>query len=515
MRHALLVGLLLSAASTANAQFATGRATAPGTRSPSLPAISQVVGGSDDCASAAAISGQGLFAFDNSSATTGSEGQSEASCYIFGNSAVANDVWFAWTADANGVAQITTCNRTPVDTQLAAYPGSSCPSSDSSIDCNDDACGFQSTLNFGVTSGSTYLLQIGTWYGASGGTGNLDISILAEPDGYQYDLGTATNNLGLSASGDIWWGNLFAAEGGSDTIMDVQTSFGAAVLPGSIANGSPVTIGIWDDLDNDGNPSDGVLLWSTTTTVANADTDTMNVYSTGGVAVSGNFIVGAVCTHSVGEYPAPLDESFDSNGRSFVAYSSTPGAFNLNDLNANDQAPVDLDAIGFPAVFMTRATGSGSSEPGSGYCFGDGNGTACPCGNTGGSGEGCANDTGSGGVLTGSGSASIGAADLVLTGEQLIPSQPGLYFQGNNAINSGNGNPFGDGLRCAGGGVIRLQVRFADSAGTSATSIDIGAKGGVSAGDVRRYQLWYRDPGTSPCNSLFNLSNGYELTWGA
>ena len=93
-------------------------------------------------------------------------------------------------------------------------------------------------------------------------------------------------------------------------------------MPGSITNGSAVTIGIWDDLNNDGDPSDGALLWSTTTTVANADTDTMNVYSTGGVAVSGNFIVGAVCTHGVGEYPAPLDESFDSNGRSFTAYSN-------------------------------------------------------------------------------------------------------------------------------------------------------------------------------------------------
>ena len=157
----------------------------------------------------------------------------------------------------------------------------------------------------------------------------------------------------------------------------------------------------------------------------------------------------------------------------------------------------------------------GAGAPGTSFCSGDGSGTACPCGNTGGSGEGCANDTGSGGALSGSGSASVGAADLVLAGDQLIPSQPGLYFQGNNAINSGNGNPFGDGLRCAGGGVIRLQVRFADSAGSSATNIDIGAKGGVSAGDVRRYQLWYRDPGTSPCNSLFNLSNGYEIAWSA
>ena len=141
----------------------------------------------------------------------------------------------------------------------------------------------------------------------------------------------------------------------------------------------------------------------------------------------------------------------------------------------------------------------------------DGSGTACPCGNAGGIGEGCANDTGSGAVLSGSGSASITADDLVLSTTNLTPG-PGLFFQGNNAVNSGNGNPFGDGLRCVGGQVVRLEVQFS-SAGSSATTISIPTKGGVSAGDSKRYQLWYRDSGGSPCNSGFNLTNGYEITW--
>ena len=42
-----------------------------------------------------------------------------------------------------------------------------------------------------------------------------------------------------------------------------------------------------------------------------------------------------------------LDESFSSNGRSFAAYSDTAGAFDVNNLAANDQAPIDLDSIGF------------------------------------------------------------------------------------------------------------------------------------------------------------------------
>lgn len=150
----------------------------------------------------------------------------------------------------------------------------------------------------------------------------------------------------------------------------------------------------------------------------------------------------------------------------------------------------------------------GGSLAGSLYCFG----VSCSCANNDPN-AGCANGTGAGALLSGAGGPSIGAATFSLQGSQLPPGQPGLYFQGENAINGGNGIPFGDGLRCAGMNVVRLEVRNSDGAGNSSTTIDIANKGGVVAGDTRRYQLWYRDPAGSPCGTFFNLSNGFELIW--
>ena len=148
------------------------------------------------------------------------------------------------------------------------------------------------------------------------------------------------------------------------------------------------------------------------------------------------------------------------------------------------------------------------------YCFGDGTGTLCPCGNTGATGRGCDNGTGSGGALLGAvGSNSVSAADLVLQGVGMQAGQPGLYFQGNNATNAGLGFANGDGLRCAGGNLKRIQVRLADVNGSSSTTVNVAAQGLVLAGDTRRYQLWYRSPATSPCGTTFNLSNGIETTW--
>jgi len=173
----------------------------------------------------------------------------------------------------------------------------------------------------------------------------------------------------------------------------------------------------------------------------------------------------------------------------------------------------------FGYEFDNLAVYEGEVASGIGTSFCEGTGGICPCGNDndGSLGSaGCANGSSPGGcALSGSGSASVSAGDLVLEAAGMVPSQPGLFFQGDNAINGGLGTPFGDGMRCAGGAVIRLEVIFGAADGTGATSIDIASKGGCAAGDVKRYQLWSRDPITSLCGANFNLSNGLEVTWGA
>ena len=262
-----------------------------------------------------------------------------------------------------------------------------------------------------------------------------------------------------------------------------------------------------------------------------ADTNSID----SGAAFSGNISAGAFngqdpatvansSPESLGGLVLSLNIIYDVNGDGqFVSYTTDAASpdedYNVlmyvgvaNDCNNNgvsDELDLangtsqDLDGDGVP-----DECASGTS-----FCFGASSGAFCPCGNFGGTGEGCANGSGAGALMTSSGSNSVSAADFGLAAGNLIPSQPGLYFQGNNAVNGGQGNAFGDGLRCAGGGVIRLQVRFADAAGASATTANLVASGGVVAGDTKRYQLWYRDPNTSPCGASFNLSNGVEMVF--
>ena len=94
-----------------------------------------------------------------------------------------------------------------------------------------------------------------------------------------------------------------------------------------------------------------------------------------------------------------------------------------------------------------------------------------------------------------------------------MPNQAGLYFQGTNSPNGGSGVVFGDGLRCASGTVKRLQIRTASVSGVSSTTINVPTAGEVLPGQLRRYQLWYRNPTGSPCGSGFNLTNALQITW--
>jgi hypothetical protein len=54
--------------------------------------------------------------------------------------------------------------------------------------------------------------------------------------------------------------------------------------------------------------------------------------------------------------------------------------------------------------------------------------------------------------------------------------------------------------------LIRREVSVPDAAGDASSSIDLTAMGGVVAGDVRKYEYWYRDSVTSVCGGTFNVN---------
>ena len=117
--------------------------------------------------------------------------------------------------------------------------------------------------------------------------------------------------------------------------------------------------------------------------------------------------------------------------------------------------------------------------------------------------------------MTATGIASISADTFTLHGTQM-PNSSCLYFQGTTQQGGGPGTVFGDGLRCAGGTVVRLGTKAnANGASTYPEPGDatISVRGGDAAGDVRTYQCWYRNAASFCTSATFNLSNGLLVTW--
>jgi len=156
-----------------------------------------VAGGptNDDCASAAAVA-EGTHPVSTCGATL--DGPIDA------DSNMGADVWYLYTASADGLATIETCGTTGSldDSVLIVYDAAAgCPAAgDLGLASDDDGCTsppFSSTVTIPVTGGSSYLVQVGGWNGLEGSS-DLVISLASSVpedcfDGVDNDADGATD----------------------------------------------------------------------------------------------------------------------------------------------------------------------------------------------------------------------------------------------------------------------------------------------------------------------------------
>lgn len=185
--------------------------------------------------------------------------------------------------------------------------------------------------------------------------------------------------------------------------------------------------------------------------------------------------------------------------------------------NGWSQTWSDYDSALPPSAPPTPGATNAPCDPGIGFCYGDGSGTACPCGNASpvGAREGCVHALGVGGKLHATGNASLANDTLVLTGTQL-PDGPVMYFQGTNQLVNGAGAVFGDGLFCAGGVITRLGLKFSIGSTSSyptAGDLSVSAQGLITVPGIRTYQGWFRSALNFCTPATFNLTHGLEIQW--
>jgi len=170
-----------------------------------------------------------------------------------------------------------------------------------------------------------------------------------------YDDGSTETCIG-GAAADFVWLQYFDTDGRVDTITHVSTAIGSVTYPGGDAPSHyGAYVYVWDDPNNDGDPSDAVLLGQGHGYVRNVNTDLFTHYPLDEpVTVSSRYFIGARVCSDNSCWPKPLDMSQASNGRS---WSVTTGymTFDPYDLTNNDNPLVEQDTTSYPGVWLLRA----------------------------------------------------------------------------------------------------------------------------------------------------------------
>ncbi len=171
-------------------------------------------------------------------------------------------------------------------------------------------------------------------------------------------------------------------------------------------------------------------------------------------------------------------------------------------------------AAPYSAYRLALRTVDGNAGAVAGFCFGDGSGLACPCANDGAVGHGCANSFfAAGGLLSGSGNASVGADTLRLDAASLS-GLVCLFFQGTASTAP---TAIDDGIGCVGGSILRLGLRSVVSSASSFPQpgdLAISTVGLVPpSGGTRFYQAYYRNAVSYCTPATTNRTNGVVVQW--
>lgn len=176
---------------------------------------------------------------------------------------------------------------------------------------------------------------------------------------YQLDDGTGNVNVGppSSFSADMLWGNVFSAQPGGEQIIELQVGLGTNYPRDEFNQPLPLTLYLFDDPDDDGDPTNAVPVASTTIVPTVFSQTGVNLAPITPTTVQGEFFVAARVFARAGiDRPGRLDPQQTGGENAWLFYSDE---INPDDL-ASSPFFTSMDDPAFVPIFgvwMVRAVG--------------------------------------------------------------------------------------------------------------------------------------------------------------
>ncbi|MEQ8244553.1 choice-of-anchor D domain-containing protein [Fulvivirga sp.] len=178
-------------------------------------------------------------------------------------------------------------------------------------------------------------------------------SATAENSVYIIDDGSQESNIGLNSVNELMWLNAFQTVAGAEVI----TSISSAVASGAAE--TPARFILYNDPDNDGDPSNAVYLTETSGVLTNPGEDVFTTVNIDPTIVEGVFFVGVLVEENptVNAFPMPQDSSSPSQQSSWAISNDVVGEFDVFDLSNNSLPPLLIDDADLAGNWMLRADG--------------------------------------------------------------------------------------------------------------------------------------------------------------
>ena len=184
-------------------------------------------------------------------------------------------------------------------------------------------------------------------------------STAAAQNVYKLDDGVPNSGLSYGIPADYCWFQWYTTVGSTDAITKMQVMF----QPGMIPAGTPLGLCVWEDPNEDGDPSDAILVGRLNTTVPDVPGYVYVDYPLPSPAVvHGSFFLGAFLstdgsfgTISLLDYDTPYTHR---------AYFATDGVgyFDPALLSSSFYNHIEILGAGIHGAFMLRGEGSGTAR---------------------------------------------------------------------------------------------------------------------------------------------------------